>query len=80
MSIVDDPFKAIAMAAAISAATVALVYRFTRAEPVECLEAPEVVQGWHTVTGRPESGFVCGYHQAGVRIPVYRCVRMEPCR
>ena len=45
----------------------------------DCFEAPEVVGGWHTVTGRPDDGYVCGWHQVGVPEPVYRCVRMKAC-
>lgn len=64
-----------------SLAVMKFVYETTEpVAPPECLQAPEVVGGWHTVTGRPEAGYVCGWHQVSVPEPVYRCVRMEPCR
>jgi len=84
----DDvsPFWIVAIAASVIAAFTFLTgtkYMVSSppesATPPECLEAPAVVGGWHTVTGRPDDGYVCGWHQAGVVEPVYRCVRMKRC-
>lgn len=65
-----------ALAALMTASTLLTVKLLSK--PV-CLRAPEVVEGWHTVTAHPKEGFVCGWHQAGVVTPVYVCIRFREC-
>jgi uncharacterized membrane protein len=57
------------------------IIAFTRPSPssLQCLEAPDVVRGWHTVSAHPETRMVCGWQTAGAMLPVFRCLKMREC-
>jgi hypothetical protein len=81
----SSPFWIVAIAAVVIAVFTFLTgTKYMVSEPPKApkqpdyLEAPSVVGGWHTVTGRPNDGYVCGWHQ--VPEPVYLCVRMKACQ
>lgn len=45
----------------------------------DCLEAPEVVRGWHSVSAHPDKHMVCGWQTAEAMLPVFRCLKMRGC-
>jgi hypothetical protein len=67
----------VAMLVVLAGLSAAIVVEALTREPVQCFQAPDVVRGWHSISAHPETRMVCGWHDAAVRVPVFRCVRMQ---
>lgn len=65
-----------AMCVTVAVLSMALVVKKITDKPIECLAAPDVVRGWHSISAHPEERMVCGWHQSTASVPSLRCIRM----